>query len=105
MFYFYTYSLYISLSPFRCIVHHLHRYYTDAWIKEVPNRQDPHMDGEISEMTNKMLQEVFLLVKIKQQLDDFSFLEMNSIPLAQLRIELIWRQRNGGEFMATLLHS
>jgi len=59
-----------------CLAHSLNpKYYTDAWISEVPNRQDPHNDEEISEMRNACLRRYYSgeeLRKIKQQYANFS---------------------------------
>jgi len=38
-----------SNTPLHCLAHSLNpKYYTEAWINEVPNRQAPHNDEEIS---------------------------------------------------------
>ncbi|WVZ58346.1 hypothetical protein U9M48_008625, partial [Paspalum notatum var. saurae] len=42
-----------SNTPLHCLAHTLNpKYYTDAWVNEVPNQVAPHNDEEISEMRN-----------------------------------------------------
>ncbi|AQK58065.1 hAT transposon superfamily protein [Zea mays] len=65
-----------SNTPLHCLAHSLNpKYYTDAWINEVPNRQAPHNDEEISEMRNTCFRRYFSgeeLKKIKLQYAYFS---------------------------------
>ncbi|ONM59727.1 hAT transposon superfamily protein [Zea mays] len=65
-----------SNTPLHCLAHSLNpKYYTDAWINEVPNRQAPHNDEEISEMRNTCFRRYFSgeeLKKIKLQYANFS---------------------------------
>ncbi|ONM32168.1 hAT transposon superfamily protein [Zea mays] len=65
-----------SNTPLHCLAHSLNpKYYTDAWINEVPNRQAPHNDDEISEMRNTCFRRYFSgeeLKKIKLQYANFS---------------------------------
>jgi len=65
-----------SNTPLHCLAHSLNsKYYTEAWISEVPNRVAPHNDEEISEMRNACFRRYFSgeeLKKIKQQYANFS---------------------------------
>ncbi|AQL06596.1 hAT transposon superfamily protein, partial [Zea mays] len=65
-----------SNTPLHCLAHLLNsKYYTDAWINEVLNRQAPHNDEEISEMRNTCFRRYFSgaeLKKIKLQYANFS---------------------------------
>ncbi|PWZ40492.1 hypothetical protein Zm00014a_028394 [Zea mays] len=65
-----------SNTPLHYLAHSLNpKYYTDAWINEVPNRQAPHNDEEISEMRNTCFRRYFSgeeLKKIKLQYANFS---------------------------------
>eukprot|EP00267_Zea_mays_P045970 XP_020398306.1 uncharacterized protein LOC103634671 [Zea mays] len=64
-----------SNTPLHCLAHSLNpKYYTDAWINEVPNGQAPHNDEEISEMRNACFRSYFSgeELKIKLQYANFS---------------------------------
>jgi len=84
------------------------KYYTEAWINEIPNRQAPHNDEEISEMRNACFRRYFSGEELKGSSNSMLIslcLDLDSIHLIHLRIELIWIQSNGGEFMVILLQN
>ena len=65
-----------SNTPLHCLAHSLNpKYYYEAWINEIPNRQAPHNDEEISEMRNACFRRYFSgeeLKRVKQQYANFS---------------------------------
>ncbi|CAO2045269.1 unnamed protein product [Urochloa humidicola] len=87
-----------SNTPLHCLAHSLNpKYYSEVWINEIPNRQAPHMDEEISDMRNICFRRFFSgeeLRKIKQQFADFSLFGngFNSYDSIEDRIHLEAKQ-------------
>ena len=69
-----------SSTPLHCLAHSLNpKYYTTAWISEVPGRQAPHMDQEISDERNACFRRFFPhggpeMNELKQQFANFSLM-------------------------------